>query len=183
MRMKLNTMYARLYSIMIFVGIVSTICFSKDMSLYLPLDLGPQQWLESTDNVCISGAASNSTMLFELIDGGAQQYVANKFKNALFKGYSSDSVHLCVEFYEVKSSFYAKNLFNDLKGGLETDYETIGFIGDRCRIAISGIQSIILECSFKHFFIRLMCTSKTELYKKKVIAFAKAVIKNIEKAH
>ncbi len=143
----------------------------------LPKENEVPGWVFETQQLCNEGTANDQQSLFDIIDGGATEYIDRGFVAGAFKGYHDGSYAICVEIYDQGSSTNASSVYQVMEDGL---YIPIGSLGSHARLDTSLMFNYEIELAEDKFFVRLSTVdNKTEEYKQAAISIAQNIVSKI----
>ena len=143
----------------------------------LPKENEVSGWVFETDSLCNEGTANDQQSLFDIIDGGATEYIDRGFVEGAFKGYHDGTVAICVEIYDQGSSTNALSVYQAMEDGL---YIPVSSLGSHARLDTAPLFNYEIELAEDKFFVRLSTIdNKTEEYKQAAITIAQNIVDGI----
>lgn len=150
----------------------------KTISEFLPVDNSISGWVIE-DNSCFDGVAKNDSVLWVIIDGGADVYIDNGFTEAAFKGYTDGAAEMCAYIYNQTSKNNAIVVFKDDNVAVGK-YEPVT-IGDTARLDTANQEGYTLDLVKSKYFITVFSDIRNDTYKQNVKDFATYIANQISK--
>lgn len=145
-----------------------------DLMKAFPEDNFIPGWTEDTV-ICRYGTANDTASLYLLIDGGAEVFLENKFKNAAAKGYANATDTVCAQLFDQTNNTGASGLF--------TSFDTLITSPEIVNLGVKTLIDTTLPTDFflishsgKYFLRANTYATKSAESKSFLIALAQSII-------